>query len=263
MDKIRPYIKLDLEIAKMEIENKQVEACFGRYIAYKENLQRINKNNPLPRGQFYLTTRSVYEDLHLSSTREASRLIKLFENHGIIRAVFKSNSRKEPSIYSYITAETVNETVNETDSETVEALENNNLSSHVETVIETVNETEVETSKKEYIKINNKNKYIYMSDSNEYRLAAYLFKFIKRNNSKAKEPNMQKWAKQFDYILRIDKRGIEEAKRLIAWCQNNNFWFKVILSPEKFRKHYDRLLMEIEKPNVNNANDNIEDLKNF
>ncbi|AZV58380.1 hypothetical protein [Clostridium sp. AWRP] len=156
MDKIRPYIKLDLEIAKMEIENKQVEACFGRYIAYKENLQRISKKNFLPRGQFYLTARGVYEDLNLSSTREASRLIKLFESHGIIRSIFKSNSKKKPSIYSYITAETVNETVNETDGEMVKALRNKVLHSYAETVIETDNETKVETSKKEYIKRNNK-----------------------------------------------------------------------------------------------------------
>lgn len=88
----------------------------------------------------------------------------------------------------------------------------------------------------------------YMSDSNEYRLASYLFKFIKRNNPKTKEPNLQKWSKTFDYILRIDKRDIEDVKNVIKFCQDDSFWLKNILSPDKLRKQYDRLLLEMRKP---------------
>lgn len=88
----------------------------------------------------------------------------------------------------------------------------------------------------------------YMSDSNEYRLATYLFKFIKRNNSNAKAPNLQKWAKTFDYILRIDKRDLDEVKQVIKFCQDDSFWFKNILSPDKLRKQYERLLLEMKKP---------------
>ena len=109
------------------------------------------------------------------------------------------------------------------------------------------NRTPAETNNNEN-NDNNENKYSYMSDSNEYRLALYLFKFIKRNNPGAKEPNLQRWAKTFDYILRIDKRDIEEVKTLIKWCQDDNFWFKNILSPDKLRKQYDRLLLEMKKP---------------
>ncbi len=89
----------------------------------------------------------------------------------------------------------------------------------------------------------------YMSDSNEYRLAAYLFGYIKKNNEKAKEPNLQKWAKQFDYILRIDNRELEEVKQLIKFCQTDSFWYKNILSPEKLRKQYDRLLLGMKDKN--------------
>lgn len=89
---------------------------------------------------------------------------------------------------------------------------------------------------------------IYCPNSNEFRLASYLFNFILRNNPKAKEPNFKTWSKQFDYILRIDGRDIEEVKKVIKWCQNDNFWFKNILSPEKLREQYDRLLLSMKSP---------------
>jgi len=86
---------------------------------------------------------------------------------------------------------------------------------------------------------------IYMSDSKEYGLAEYLFSCIKKNNSKAKEPNYQKWAKVFDYIIRIDKREVDEVQRIIKFSQEDSFWYKNILSPDSLRKHYDRLLLQM------------------
>lgn len=94
----------------------------------------------------------------------------------------------------------------------------------------------------------------YMSDSNEYRLASYLFNFIKRNNNQAKEPNFQSWAKQFDYILRIDKRNIEDVQHVISWCQNDSFWNKNILSPDKLRKHFDKLYLQMKGDKNRNGN---------
>ncbi|MCR3760389.1 hypothetical protein KYB31_15535 [Clostridium felsineum] len=95
---------------------------------------------------------------------------------------------------------------------------------------------------------NNNDNNIYCPNSVEFRLADYLFRYIKRNNEKAKEPNLQKWSKVFDCILRIDKRDIEEVKSIIKWCQNDSFWFKNILSPDKLRKQYDRLLVSMKDP---------------
>lgn len=86
---------------------------------------------------------------------------------------------------------------------------------------------------------------IYTSDSIEYRLSEFLFNHIRKNNPKAKEPNLKKWAKIFDFILRIDKRELEEVKKVIEWCQENSFWYKNILSPEKLRKQYDALYMQM------------------
>ncbi len=107
------------------------------------------------------------------------------------------------------------------------------------------------TTNKNDKNVKNDKKYNYMSDSNEYRLATYLFNYIRNNNPNAKEPNLQKWSRHFDYILRIDKRDIEEVKAVIKWCQKNDFWYKNILSPDKLRKQYDRLLIEVNNPKNN------------
>jgi len=85
----------------------------------------------------------------------------------------------------------------------------------------------------------------YSAENNEYKLAAYLFNHIKKNNPKAKEPNYQSWCKQFDSILRIDERDLEEVKKVIQFALTDSFWYKNILSPEKLRKQYDRLVTQM------------------
>jgi hypothetical protein len=82
---------------------------------------------------------------------------------------------------------------------------------------------------------------IFSQTSPEYALAEYLFNLILKNNPNHKKPNFQKWAKQFDSILRVDRRDIEEVKQLIQFSQSDSFWFKVILSPERLRNNYETL----------------------
>ncbi|MBN3348312.1 Replication protein O [Clostridium botulinum] len=130
-----------------------------------------------------------------------------------------------------------------------------------------IDEKNIKGTSKEHQKNTNKNdknvknekKNNYMSNSNEYRLAEYLYKHILKNNPKTKEPNLQNWAKIFDYILRIDKRELDEVKTLIVFCQEHAFWYKNILSPDKLRKQYDRLVLEMNgergKDKKSNCND--------
>jgi hypothetical protein len=103
-----------------------------------------------------------------------------------------------------------------------------------------------------YSNLNIKSINKYTSDSNEYRLAEYLYKHIIKNNPKAKEPNLQKWAKVFDLILRKDKRELEEVKKLITLSQQHIFWHKNILSPDCLRKQYDRLLLLRKESSITN-----------
>jgi len=85
---------------------------------------------------------------------------------------------------------------------------------------------------------------VFTSDSEEIRLSNFLFNHILKNNPDAKKPNFQKWAKDFDAILRIDKRALEKVKEVIKWSQDDSFWKANILSPGKLRDKFDQLLVK-------------------
>lgn len=90
---------------------------------------------------------------------------------------------------------------------------------------------------------------IYSPTSREVELADYLFASIQRLNPKAKKPNIQNWAKEFDKILRIDARSPEDLKVMIDWIANDDFWSGNILSPSKLRSQFDRIYMLMIKRN--------------
>lgn len=92
---------------------------------------------------------------------------------------------------------------------------------------------------------NEKKNNLFVETSNEFQLSKYLFELIRKNNPKAKEPNFQTWSKQFDLMIRVDKREVQEIKDLINWSQNDSFWYKNILSPQKLRKQYDQLIVKM------------------
>jgi len=84
----------------------------------------------------------------------------------------------------------------------------------------------------------------FAENSPEVLLSRRLYNHIKSRCPEYKEPNIQKWAKDMDKILRIDKRNIKTVERIIDWCQQDNFWHKNILSPATLLKHFDQLLIK-------------------
>ena len=81
--------------------------------------------------------------------------------------------------------------------------------------------------------------------SDEIILTNFLLDKIKGNNPKFKEPNIQQWAKEMDYILRVDKRSIEDVRKTIEWCQNDSFWKTNVLSVVKLRNKFDMLYVKM------------------
>jgi predicted phage replisome organizer len=81
----------------------------------------------------------------------------------------------------------------------------------------------------------------------EYKLSEKLFELMQKNNPKIKKPNLKTWCKDFDFILRIDKRSPGDIEKLIQWCQQDPFWMKNILSPAKLRKQFDRLWLQVKE----------------
>ena len=106
-----------------------------------------------------------------------------------------------------------------------------------------------------------KKKKLFVEDSDEFRLAVYLEKHILRNNPDFKKKNLQSWAKQFDLLLRVDKRKIKEVRKLIEWCQTDSFWMTNILSASKFKKQYDQLKIKFNTPKPKEDNGRAKALK--
>ncbi|MCF3942177.1 Replication protein O [Oceanobacillus alkalisoli] len=82
-------------------------------------------------------------------------------------------------------------------------------------------------------------------ETHHLKLAELLFKKVKENNPAAKEPNLETWANTFRLMMERDERAGKEIQDLILWSQGHHFWYKNILSADKLRKQYDRLLLEM------------------
>jgi DNA-binding MarR family transcriptional regulator len=83
------------------------------------------------------------------------------------------------------------------------------------------------------------------------QLSQEMFQKIKELNPDAREPNWKIWDRDFDRMIRIDKRSIEEITSMIDWVYNHDFWYKNILSPSKLREKWDKLVIQ-QKPAKSN-----------
>ena len=161
--KTNGFYQLNAEVLKFRVDKDAEKILFNHYIMQKENLQRLS--DELPRGYFKLSSRSVADDLAIS-TMKANRLIKEFEELGIIKPIFKSKSKKESSVYCYVSVlnfGTVHGTVCDTVHGTVKCDNINGLSLSSGTVHGTVCDTVHGTSKKELYKKNYKKESIPLS----------------------------------------------------------------------------------------------------
>jgi len=100
---------------------------------------------------------------------------------------------------------------------------------------------------KERIVKDSKEKHLVQPPSNpEFgRLSNLLFQKILDRNPNHKTPNTQNWEKQIRLMVEADNRDPEEIEAVIIWCQEDYFWQNNILSTEKLRKHYDRLILKM------------------
>lgn len=93
-----------------------------------------------------------------------------------------------------------------------------------------------------------KNKKNFEVDSDPYLLAKFLENNITENNPKfpQSESQRQRWAKDFDLMIRRDKIDADDIAEVIEWCQRDNFWRSNILSGKKLREKYQQLKMRME-----------------
>ena len=107
----------------------------------------------LPRGQFCLTVRQVAHDLNLKYEK-CRRMIKHFEELGIIKLIKKGGKDRSPSLYTYTAiSNEKNESVNESVSKSVEHSDYNHLLVINDSVDNPVDESVNMSPKKEILKI--------------------------------------------------------------------------------------------------------------
>ncbi len=91
----------------------------------------------------------------------------------------------------------------------------------------------------------------YLEDSDEFRVANFLYQNILKNKPDFPEPIMRNWAETADYILRIDKRNIDTVKRVIKWATHDDFEKSNVLCMAKVRKRFDSLEMRMNEGSNN------------
>jgi len=84
------------------------------------------------------------------------------------------------------------------------------------------------------------------------RLIAFFMQKLKEINPKIREPNIVSWQKEMNRILNIDGRSEQEVTSVINYIikQHANprgefTWSKAVMSPEKLRKHFASIWMEM------------------
>lgn len=101
---------------------------------------------------------------------------------------------------------------------------------------------------------------IFELDSIEYKSAKYLADEILKRNPNAKVPKtdteISKWCIHIDYLLRLDKKPIDELRRVLVFAVKDPFWSSVILSTSSLRKNYDRLFVQMCNKGVKNIGAN-------
>lgn len=86
-------------------------------------------------------------------------------------------------------------------------------------------------------------------NSTEIQLARFMISEMLKVKPDSKVPkddvkSLQSWAKQIDYIIRLDKREPRAIAELFRWAQENEFWCSNIRSPQKLRKQWDALELQ-------------------
>lgn len=87
-------------------------------------------------------------------------------------------------------------------------------------------------------------KYEMEDEGGELKAAHEFYKLLLKLNPGYKEPNFQKWAKDFDMMFNKDGRTKEEVWAMMLFVHNHKFWKGNILSPAKLREKFDALVIQ-------------------
>ncbi len=75
--------------------------------------------------------------------------------------------------------------------------------------------------------------------------AQWIFEAILRLNPKHRKPNFDCWANHVRLMRERDNRTDDEIRSVFAWANSDPFWHKNILGPDKLRKQFDKLTIQM------------------
>jgi len=154
------------------------------------------------------------------------------------RIQFKSRTGQQSAIYRIIPFE--NDCVALTDTNSDTKCDTNRVSNRTQTATQSATINKLKETKQKEI-----NPSKFPDDSPEMVLALKLRTHILKNNDKARVPkDLQGWASEFDKMLRIDGRNIDQVKAVMKFSQQSTFWASNILSAKKLREKYDTLYLQ-------------------
>lgn len=150
------FTKINRKMLKFDAFKDAEKIIFNHYLIRKENLSRLRCE--YEKGQFALSVSTVSCDFDISRSK-AHRMIKEFENLGIIRCVLRGDVNNKCSIYEYVADDKSGEIGNKTSSDIVDKTGKssilNGCSYEHKTNDEIGNKTKYEMSKKDIIKKDN------------------------------------------------------------------------------------------------------------
>lgn len=86
------------------------------------------------------------------------------------------------------------------------------------------------------------------------RITSFFFEKLKEMNPKIKPPNLLQWAKEMKLLVERDGRTEEEIKKIIEYIveqhanpKSDFTWSQAVISPQKLRKHFATIWLEISK----------------
>lgn len=97
-----------------------------------------------------------------------------------------------------------------------------------------------------------KNLIVFSEGSVELELSKKLITLLEGNSPGFKKPDLNRWAKNIDLMIRVDKRDPIEIDIVMLWALNDNFWKSNVLSTGALRKHFDRLKIQMKERNGRN-----------
>ena len=88
-------------------------------------------------------------------------------------------------------------------------------------------------------------KRIYDESSDYYQLSLHLYQKINQDTAAkedwTKQPNYQNWTDDIRKLVELDGKAVEKVRKMIDWCQGDNFWKTNILSAQKLRDHFEKM----------------------